>query len=85
MERIKAVNVEAIIDQLILLWNMGVDYVDVHGIPSEKKDESDTIVFSFSKDYMDPELMDKFDEFTKEDSEEEQTIKIKPTDLDGLI
>ena len=84
-ERIKKVSTEAMLQQLTMLFNMGVNYVDLHGIPPESDEVGDTLVFSFNKDYIDPDAIDLFKTILEEDpNKEDQTVKIKPN-IDDLI
>ncbi len=86
MEKIKTVNVESLIRELAILWQEGVNYVDISGIPSQKEDESDSIVLSFNRNYIDPEKIEKFENiFKNQENQEEQTLKITSKNIDDLI
>lgn len=85
--QLRMINIEAMIDVLTMLWNKGVDYVDISGKQGEDQDE---ICFSFCKEYMDKDHSEGFDdEFGPEDEKEsnDSQVKVKLTDkdIDDLI
>lgn len=75
----RQVKIEHMMDALMELWNMGLEYVDVHG---ERGEDQDSVVLEFSKAYMDEEYKDRFDEFFKEDTNEEGQVTKRLTDDD---
>jgi len=81
----KMINIEAMMEVLNMLWNKGVDYVDISGKQGEDQDE---ICFSFCREYMDEEYKDTFEDGFIQEEENEiiskptQQIKVKLTDKD---
>ena len=84
--QLRMINIEAMIDVLTMLWNKGVDYVDISGKQGEDQDE---ICFSFCKEYMDKEHSEDFEvEFTPEDEEvttDQVKAKLTDKDIEDLI
>ncbi len=86
----KMINVEAMMSVLSMLWNKGVDYVDISGI---RKDDQDEIHFSFCREYMDDEYKDTFETgFIQEEESEliskpkaQVKVKLTDNDIDELI
>lgn len=79
--QLRMINIEAMIDVLTMLWNKGVDYVDISGKQGEDQDK---ICFSFCKEYMDKEHAEGFAEEFPDDEEEmsKPQVKAKLTDKD---
>ncbi len=88
-DKIRGIHLESLIDQLIELWHMGVDYVDV----SKGRTEEEAIVFSFGKEYLDPEVVENFDKMwdeingqrDKTPTENKPKIKITKDNIGDLI
>lgn len=68
--KFKMIPVEALMDVLIEMYDLGVDYVDITG---KQSPEQDSIGISFIKEYVDPDFLDNFEEDASE-------IEIKNTD-----
>lgn len=68
--KFKMIPVEALIDVLMEMYDLGVDYVDITG---KQSPEQDSIGISFIKEYVDPDFLDNFEEDAPE-------IEIKNTD-----
>lgn len=72
------------------LYEKGVDYVDIHGLEGTN---IDTVGFSFSKDYMNPDLRDNFDSlgyddedvFEEYENEEEKGSPLTDDDINQLL
>lgn len=68
--RIRMVNVLHMIENLEALYSKGVDFIDLY----QSKEEDDTIIFFFTKDYINEKYRkgfeDKFDGEIVEDEEE---------------
>jgi hypothetical protein len=81
--RIRKVGVSAFIDILVELYNKGVDYIDIIGIPD---DVQDSIGISFSKEYMADDLKENFDKIPNTKVEENEiNIKLSDDDLNQLL
>lgn len=88
-DKIRGIHLESLIDQLIKLWHMGVDYVDI----SKGRTEEEAVVFSFSKEYLDPESVENFDKMWDEingqrdetPTENKPKIKITKDNIGDLI
>jgi hypothetical protein len=81
----RRLKVEKMMDVLMDMYHMGVDYVDLYGIL--KEDEPDEVIFSFCKEYMDEEYQDNYDEIFKSASDEEEgvvTRKLTDEDINNL-
>jgi hypothetical protein len=63
--KIRKIDLETLIDILTDIYNKGVDYVDIIGIPG---DEQDSLAVSFSKEYMSKEHVNNFDNIDSDDS-----------------
>lgn len=81
--KIRKVPIDVVMRILGNLYDDGVDFVDFHGIIGE---DEDTLGISFSKDYMDPELAQQFEDMEEDDMSEEQIkVKLSDDDIDKLI
>ena len=49
---LKKIPVDKLIDLLVEMYNKGVDYIDISGVPGE---EQDKMAISFTEDYMSQE------------------------------
>jgi len=70
--KLKMIPVESLMDVLMELYEQGVDYVDITGVHNS---EQDTVGISFTKDYVDPDFLENF-----EDGEDIPEIQINNTD-----
>lgn len=82
LQRIKKVNLLALMNILVDLYDRGVNFVDIYGVV---EDGQDTIGISFSKSYMDEELSENFDNFNTEQMPSKVEIKLSEKDLNDLI
>jgi hypothetical protein len=75
---IKKVHLDSFIDILVELYDKGVDYVDIIGVNDKVQD---SIGISFSKEYMNTELRENFDNIPttnkKESNSSDENIKAK--------
>jgi hypothetical protein len=77
--RLKKIPLGIFIQALMDIYNMGIDYADLIGVPGE---EQDTIGIAFSEEYM----SDKMDEETFEELKEKiNNIKLSDEDLNELL
>ena len=83
---IKKVHLDSFIEILIDLYDKGVDYVDIIGVNNKIQD---SIGISFSKDYMNSELVDNFDKINvpvkTETIEKKININLSDDDLNQLL
>lgn len=79
---LKKVPIDKLIDLLIELYNKGVDYIDISGIPDE---EQDRMAISFSKDYMTDEGKKNFENAPEDLTDEFFNRKLSEDDLNDLI
>ncbi len=83
--RLQKIPVEIMLQTLHELFAMGIDYIDIVGIPNEVQD---TIGIVYNKDYMSKELLDSIDEAINEfidDEEQKKDIKLSDDDLNQII
>lgn len=73
--RLRKIPLQAFLDALVDIYNSGVDYIDIVGIPDEIQD---TIGIVFSSDYFSKEHRDDF----YEKDTEEQTPPTEPNKED---
>ena len=79
--RLKKIPLGVFIQSLMDIYNSGVDYVDILGVPGE---EQDTIGIAFCDEYLSKESEE--DEHTFEDLKEEiKNINLSDDDLNQLI
>jgi hypothetical protein len=71
---LRKIPLEIFIDVLIDIFDQGVDYVDIVGIPDEIQD---TVGVMFSQEYISPEALDNF-------TDEEKNIDINLSDDQDL-
>jgi len=71
--RIQMIPLNKLIDTLVDLYNKGLDYIDISGVPGE---EYDKMSIGFTQDHMTEQGRKNFEQ---EDFEEE--LEIKSTDL----
>ena len=86
---IKKIHLDSLIDILVDLYDKGVDYVDIIGVNDKIQD---SIGISFSKEYMNIELRENFDDIntSKEkdidgDRKAKINIKLSDDDLNQLL
>jgi hypothetical protein len=88
--RLNKIPLGTFLDALLELYNEGLDYIDIVGVPDENQD---TVGIVFTKEYMSEGMRDKYDEFERKtltDLEEEEFKKrkidlSKDDDLNQLI
>lgn len=68
---LRKIPVDKLIDLLVEMYNKGVDYIDISGIPGE---EQDKMAISFTEDYM-----------TKEGGEAKKIDKGEPIDIADIL
>ena len=86
--RLKKIPIAVFLKALMDIYESGVDYVDIIGVPGE---EQDTIGIAFSDDYMSKETSEDDDINNENDSnieqleEEIKNIKLSDEDLNQLL
>lgn len=71
--KIHKIPLDRLIDTLVELYNRGVDYIDIHGVPGE---DFDKMAIVFTKEYMTEQGVKNF-----EGLEEDMDLEIKPHKL----
>jgi hypothetical protein len=79
---LKKLPLDKLIDVLVELYNKGVDYIDITGVPDE---EQDRVAISFSKDYMTEEGRKNFEDSPIDLTDEFFDDKLTDDDLNDLI
>jgi hypothetical protein len=79
---LKKIPLDKFIDILVELYNRGVDYIDISGIPDE---EQDRVAISFSKDYLTEEGKKNFENSPADVTDEFFDTKLTDDDLNDLI
>ena len=80
---VKKISIENLMEALHELYHLGVEYVDIIGIQGK---ENDALTLRFSKEYMDEEFRDEFENFTFTDSGDPNlNIKLSDEDLNQLL
>jgi hypothetical protein len=74
---LRKIPLEIFLDVLLEIYEQGVDYIDIIGVPDE---EQDTIGVTFSQDYISPDAIDNF----KIDEDEQKNIDINLSDDQDL-
>lgn len=74
---LRKIPLEIFLDVLLEIYEQGVDFVDIIGVPDE---EQDTIGVTFSQDYISPDAIDNF----KIDEDEQKNIDINLSDDQDL-
>ncbi len=74
---LKKIPVDKLIDLLVEMYNKGVDYIDISGVPGE---EQDKMAISFTEEYMTKEGGE-----TKKIDKGDDHIDIADTLLDGKL
>lgn len=79
---LKKLPLDRLINVLVELYNKGVDYIDITGVPDE---EQDRVAISFSKDYMTEEGRKNFEDAPVDLTDEFFDTKLTDDDLNDLI
>jgi hypothetical protein len=79
---LKKIPLDRLIDILVEIYNRGVDYIDITGVPDE---EQDRVAISFSKDYMTEEGRKNFENAPIDLTDEFFDTKLSEDDLNDLI
>ena len=81
---LRKIPLDKLIEVLVEMYNHGVDYIDIGGVPGE---EEDKVAISFTKDYMSEEGKGNLKDIEKDIKLDESFFKDKLTDedLDQLI
>lgn len=80
--RIQKIPLDRLIDTLVDLYNQGVNYVDIAGVPGE---EFDRMAIVFTKDYMTEEGAKTIEHFEETLDIELKEPKLTDEDLNQLI
>jgi len=80
--KIEKIPLSRLIDTLVELYNKGVDFIDIAGVPGI---EQDRMAIVFTRDYMSEEGVNNFEEGDKEIDLEIKQHKITDEDLNELI
>ena len=86
--RLKKIPIAVFLKALMDIYESGVDYVDIIGVPGE---EQDTIGIAFSDDYMskaeseDDDINNENDSNIEQLEEEIKNIKLSDEDLNQLL
>ena len=80
--KIEKIPLSRLIDTLVELYNKGVDYIDIAGVPGV---EQDRMVIVFTRDYMSEEGVNNFEEGDEEIDLEIKQHEITDEDLNELI
>ncbi len=92
MDKIRKINITGLIQLLEILYDKGIDYIDISG-KQMKTEGEDLLSISFAKDYMNEEFREHFEEFDEEEfsdapnfeGEERIEVKLTDDDLNQLI
>jgi hypothetical protein len=79
--RIQKIPLDRLIETLVDLYNKGVDYIDISGMPGE---EFDSMAVAFTKEYMTEEGKKNFEEDYKVDLDISPS-KLTDDDINQLI
>lgn len=81
---LRKIPLDKFISVLVEMYNHGVDYIDISGVPGEDQDK---VAVSFTKDYMSEEGKDNLKDIEEDIKLDESFFKDKLTDedLDQLI
>jgi len=77
--RLVKIPLATFLEALDELYQFGVEYIDIIGVNGK---EQDTIGIAYSKEYMNKDLFEKFDEEVDEFLKEQSKIDIKLSDDD---
>jgi len=80
--RIQKIPLDKLIDTLVDLYNQGVDYIDISGVPGE---EFDRMAIVFTKDYMTEEGAKTIEKFEETLDLQIKEPKLTDEDLNQLI
>lgn len=81
MEKIRKIHLNSFIEVLVSLYNKGVDFIDITKMSSEE-DNQDGVGISFSKEYMNKEMSEHFDEM---EDLLDKNIKLTDDDINDLL
>lgn len=76
---VRKIALTSLMDALQELYNAGIDFVDMYG---EVGKENDSIYLSFTKDYMDEEFKDQFEDIHIAEPKPDQQVNVKLSDED---
>lgn len=83
--RLRKIPLGVFLDTLLELYNEGLDYIDIVGVPDSKQD---TIGIMFSRDYMSDGMKERYEDFEnkviEELDNEERSKDIDLTNDDDL-
>ena len=79
--KIRKIHLDTLIQILVEMFDKGVDYIDIIG---EINDVQDSIGISFSKEYMNKEMQENFDEIDSKHVKEGD-VSLSDDDLNQLI
>jgi hypothetical protein len=80
--RIQKIPLDKLIDTLVDLYNQGIDYIDISGVPGE---EFDRMAIVFTKDYMTEEGAKNIETFEEKLDLQINQPKLTDEDLNQLI
>jgi hypothetical protein len=80
--RIQKIPLDRLIDTLVDLYNQGVNYIDISGVPGK---EFDRMAIVFTKDYMTEEGAKTIEQFEEELNIQIREPKLTDEDLNQLI
>lgn len=75
----KRIHIESLMEALHQLYHSGVEMVDIYG---EKSERQDSLFLVYSREYMDEEYRDSFDDLEDMADSESPNIKIELSDED---
>jgi len=78
--KIRKVNVLSLVNALVQVYNIGVNWVDIYG---ETNDEQDIVGLLFRKEYVAEEAKDNFETIT--DQNTEKKIELTDDDINQLL
>lgn len=79
---LRKIPIDRLIDLLVEMYNKGVDYIDISGIPGE---EQDRMAISFTEDYMSKEGKDNIESVSVNIADILANGKLSEEDLNDLI
>ena len=80
--RIEKIPLDKLIDTLVDLYNQGVDYIDISGVPGKNFDKMASV---FTKDYMTEEGAKTIEQFEEKLDLQIKEPKLTDEDLNQLI
>lgn len=79
---LRKIPIDKLIDLLVEMYNKGVDYIDISGVPGE---EQDRMAISFTEDYMTQEGKENFKDVPINLADELLNDKLSEEDLNDLV